>query len=103
MRLAIGLFACLLVLTLADAASAAGIISTIAGGGPPPVGPAFGRAVAARTVALDAAGNLFANDVFSLQVLKKDASTGLLSVIAGNGNRGEGSHTMFVGASLARG
>jgi sugar lactone lactonase YvrE len=72
-----------------------GIISTVAGGGPSP-GPSEGDGGPATSaslvepfdVALDAQGDLYIADDGAARVRKVTAATGIISTIAGNGDRG---------------
>lgn len=88
MRGAICGLASVWVLGTALAASAAGIITTIAGGGPAPNSPALAQPVGPIAVAVDAAGNLFVSDLSRHQIVRADATTGILSVFAGSGDWG---------------
>ncbi len=70
-----------------------GIISTIAGTGREGYGGDGGPATAAQLyypvrVALDAAGNIYIADVGNDRIRKVDASTGIISTVAGTGRQG---------------
>ncbi|MEW6730832.1 MAG: Ig-like domain-containing protein [Acidobacteriota bacterium] len=67
-----------------------GIITTIAGDGQRKFkgdnGPATEASFRyARTMALDAAGNIFIGDLLNLRVRRVDATTGIITTVAGNG------------------
>jgi uncharacterized protein (TIGR03437 family) len=68
-----------------------GVITTVAGGGanrPGDGGPATSATVdGAQSVALDSGGNLYIADATALRVRKVDPA-GIISTVAGNGNRG---------------
>jgi sugar lactone lactonase YvrE len=71
----------------------AGTISCVAGRGPSGSGGDGGPASAAElgrwlTIAVDAAGNVFIADLFAHRVRRVDAATGIISLIAGSGERG---------------
>ena len=71
----------------------AGTIACVAGRGPAGSGGDGGPASAAElgrwlTIAVDAAGNVFIADLFAHRVRRVDAATGIISVIAGSGERG---------------
>jgi len=79
-------------------AAKTGIISTVAGGGTAGNLGDGGLATAASLsypddVKLDSAGNLYISDFYNARIRKVDASTGLISTVAGNGyfgNSGDG-------------
>jgi len=68
--------------------------STIIGGGPPPPPPTEGVAATASTtyepygMAQDASGNLYFADYQYNMIRKIDHTTGIISLVAGNGTRG---------------
>ncbi len=70
-----------------------GIISTVAGNGTNGFAGDGGPATSARLhrpfgVALDAAGNLFIADSSNYRIRRVDATTGIISTVAGNGTNG---------------
>lgn len=75
--------------------SATGIITTVAGGGtgcpgsgPGDGGPATSACLGVvRTISLDSAGNLFLNDFRNCRIRRVDASTGIITTVAGNGTQ----------------
>jgi sugar lactone lactonase YvrE len=72
--------------------SSSGIISTVAGNGTPGFGGDGGLATSAQLagpygVAIDSTGNLFVTDPYSGRI-RKVAFFGIISTVAGNGNRG---------------
>ncbi len=74
---------------------AAGVITTVAGDGRIRYGGDGGPATAAqlyypRGVALDAAGNLYIADTDNHRIRKVDAGTGVITTVAGDGNRDYG-------------
>jgi sugar lactone lactonase YvrE len=74
-------------------AAKTGIITTVAGGGTAGQLGDGGLATAAYLsypydLRLDSAGNLYISDSFNARIRKVDASTGLISTVAGNGNFG---------------
>lgn len=75
--------------------AATGIISTVAGDGTDGLSGDGGLAVAAslnnpNAAALDATGNLFIADVGNNRIRRVDVATGIISTVAGNGDRGFG-------------
>jgi sugar lactone lactonase YvrE len=72
---------------------ATGMITTVAGNGTPGFSGDGGAATAAQLrdpfgVALDAAGNLYIADTFNNRIRKVDASSGVISTVAGTGTSG---------------
>lgn len=71
-----------------------GIIRTVAGGGSPEDGLGDGLKATeaslsmAVSLALDGAGNLFISDLFRSRIRRVDAASGIITTVAGNGNRG---------------
>jgi sugar lactone lactonase YvrE len=88
-----------------------GIISTVAGGGTANELGDGGLATAAYLsypydVRLDSAGNLYISDTFNARIRKVDASTGLISTVAGNGifgNTGDGGPATSAEISVTEG
>jgi hypothetical protein len=75
-------------------AAKTGIITTVAGGGTASNlgdgGPAIGAWLSGPSdVTLDAAGNLYISDSYNGRIRKVDASTGVITTIAGNGTLGD--------------
>jgi len=76
----------LMVLALrAPAASSSSVIETIAGGGVGDGLPATQQGLNAQRVAVDAAGNVYVSEGYLDRVRRVDATTGLISTVAGNG------------------
>jgi uncharacterized protein (TIGR03437 family) len=64
------------------------VISTYAGGGPPGTVSNFSALGSINAVAADSAGNLFLSLPDYHMVVRRDASTGLLTIVAGTGTAG---------------
>jgi len=75
-----------LVLSSVIAARAAGIITTIAGGGPAPGMLATDQPMQPISVLFDPAGNLYISDDRFSRVQRRDAATGILVPVAGRSN-----------------
>jgi sugar lactone lactonase YvrE len=72
-------------LTVTSSAWAAGIITTIAGGGPAPNISATDQPLpGATSVLFDPAGNLYISDVFKSRVYRREAASGVLVAVAGS-------------------
>jgi len=69
-----------------------GVITTVAGGGTGgDGGPATSAALSTPYgVAVDAAGNLYISDYTNYRIRRVDASTGVITTVAGNGTQGYG-------------
>jgi len=79
--------------TVRKIAASTGIITTVAGNGTPGFSGDGGAATSAQlggpgALALDTAGNLYLSDPSNNRVRKVDASTGIITTVAGNGIAG---------------
>ena len=78
-------------------------ISTFAGGGLPVNIPGTAASISPQSVAVDSAGNVFFSDGVENVVLKLDAKTGVLALVAGNGTCGfSGDNGLATSAQLCR-
>jgi streptogramin lyase len=91
----------------ADSKAGKTVITTIVGNGSQDFKGDGGAAIAAslsnpRSIAVDAAGNVFISDSTNNRVRKLDAKTGTITTVAGNGNRDySGDGDLATKASLA--